>query len=326
MVPALSFMCRKLFLPILLASVLATPLRAAWTVSDGANDKLPGRKVDIRDGDRLVAQFIHGEGQIKPYLHVFGDEGDWLTEWSAKQTFPHHRGIYIGWNKISSNLGNFDLWHFNNGGRMSVAKLDKLEGGKDSGKIVATIEWRGGKKDAGGGDLLLTETRTLVVSRPEAKRTQVDAKFELHAARDLTLGGDLQHAGIHFRGSEKIQGHDKEVAYLWEPDLPGPGGKVSSKEAKWVRLVFPLNGRWYAASEFTAPGNPVEEISWRSYGRFGFFFKRDLKKDETLALNYRFITERAEAPAEPGKLSEDQKSKAHAEAQARYAEYANGKR
>ena len=195
-------------------------------------------------------------------------------------------------------------------------------GGQDSGTLVATIEWRGGKKDAAGSDLLLTETRTLVVSRPDGKRTQVDARFALHPARDLALGGDLQHAGIHFRGSTQLEKHNKEVAYLWEPDLPGPGGKVSSKEAKWVRLAFPIHSRWYAASEFTAPGNPVEEISWRDYGRFGFFFKRDLKKDETLALKYRFITERAEAPAETGKLSDAQKSKARAEAQARYTEFA----
>lgn len=325
-------MSRNLLLSLFLVSALATGCvsdrpgekvrHAAWTLTDGTNSALAGRKVDIKDGDRLVAQFVYGEGQIKPYLHVFGDEGDWLTEWSAQQQFPHHRGIYIGWNRISSDLGNFDLWHFNNGGRMSVVKFDQLEGRDGSAKLVATIEWRGGKKDAAGSDLLLTETRTLVVSRPEGKRTQVDAQFVLHPARDLTLGGDLQHAGIHFRGSEKIQGHDKEVAYLWEPDMPGPGGKVSSKEAKWIRFVFPLNSRWYAASEFTAPGNPVEEISWRSYGRFGFFFKRQLKKDEALALKYRFITERAEAPAESGRLSDTQKAAARAEAQARYAEFA----
>jgi hypothetical protein len=65
----------------------------------------------------------------------------------------------------------------------------------------------------------------------------------------------------------------------------------------------------------------VEEISWRNYGRFGFFFKRALKKDESLALNYRFITERAEAPAEPGKLSDAQEARARAEAQARYADF-----
>jgi hypothetical protein len=316
--------CHLIAALLLLCSSIG--VRAEWTLVDGANEKFPGRKVDIKDGERLVAQFIYGEDQIKPYLHVFGDEGDWLTEWSPKQSFPHHRGIYIGWNRISSDLGTFDLWHFNNGGKMSVVKFEQLQGGRESARLVATIEWRGGKKDTNGSDLLLTETRTLVISRPESKRTQVDAAFRLRATRDLNLGGDLQHAGIHFRGSTKIQGREKETAYLWEPDVPGPGGKVSSKEAKWARLVFPIGSRWYAATEFNAPENPVEEISWRNYGRFGFFFKRAMKKDETLALNYRFITEQTEAPAETGKLSEEQKSKARAEAQARYAEFTRAKK
>jgi hypothetical protein len=314
-------MIRKFSAALMFVVLASVPLHAAWTVVDGANENFPGRKVDIKEGERLVAQFIHGEGQIKPHLHIFGDEGDWLTEWSPRQSFPHHRGIYIGWNHISSDLGSFDLWHFNNGGKMSVVKLDELRGDRDTARLVATIEWRGGKKDTNGQDLLLTEKRMLVISRPEGKRTQVDASFALHAARDLNLGGDLQHAGIHFRASTKLQGREKETAYLWEPDLPGPGGKVSSKEAKWARLVFPIGSRWYAATEFNAPGNPVEEISWRNYGRFGFFFKRALKKDETLALNFRFITERTEAPAAPGKLSDEQKAQARAEAQARYSEF-----
>jgi hypothetical protein len=314
-------MQRKLFLSALIALSFAGRLPAAWSVVDGANDKFPGRKVDIKEGDRLVAQFIYGEGQIKPYLHLFGDEGDWLTEWSPKQTFPHHRGIFIGWNRITSELGSFDLWHFNNGGKMSLVKFDQLEGGSDAARLVAMIEWRGGKKDAHGNDLLLVEKRTLVISRPEGKRTQVDAGFALQAARELTLGGDLQHAGVHFRAAAGVKDRETETAYLWEPDLPGPGGKVSSPDAKWVRLTFPIASHWYAATEFNAPKNPVEEISWRSYGRFGFFFKRALKKDESLALKYQFIAERTEAPAEPGKLSAEQKARARTEAQSRHAEF-----
>ena len=31
----------------------------------------------------------------------------------------------------------------------------------------------------------------------------------------------------------------------------------------------------------------------RDYGRFGYFFKRNLKKDEPLTLKYRFIVEAA---------------------------------
>src|ERR1043165_948191 len=200
----------------------AYALPSEWTLKDGPNTVAdakvdpPGRKVDIFLDGKLVARFIYendpqtprGKGQIKPYLHVYGEDGDCLTDWDPKQTFPHHRGIFIGWNKIGSDLGGppkkgtkepdpkgtFDLWHFNNGGQMEVLKFEKLEGGKDHAILVATIAWRAGNKDASGSDLLLTETRTLLISRPASGSTQVDAHFELKAARDLSLSGDLQHS------------------------------------------------------------------------------------------------------------------------------------
>ena len=247
-------------IPILLACILAAAsAHADWTLKDDANTDLPGRKVDIARDGQLVARFIYGEGQIKPYLRVYGEEGDGLNEWDEKQQFPHHRGIYIGWNKIASDLGSFDLWHMNNGGTMTVKKLEKLEGGKDSATLIATIEWDGGKADAGGSKLLLTETRTLTISRPAAKAVQVDAKFELNPARDLTLGGDLQHAGIHFRASKAVQDRKTETAYVWEPDIDGKGGKVIGKDLKWARLTFPIGTRWYHVTELNAPTNPVEE-------------------------------------------------------------------
>ena len=221
--------------PLLALIAVLSSARADWAVKDDANTELPGRKVDITQDGVLRARLIYGEGQIKPYLRVQGEEGDGLNEWDAKQTYPHHRGIFIGWNQIRSDLAGpdakvkaFDLWHFNNGGTMTVAKFDKLEGGKNSATIVATIEWRGGAKDESGSDLLLNETRTLTVSRPAAKTTQVDAQFVLKPARDLTLGGDLQHAGVHFRASASVEKNARDTAYVWEPDLDGKGGKVAS--------------------------------------------------------------------------------------------------
>jgi hypothetical protein len=266
---------------------------AEWLVKDEANPDLPGRRLDVTQDGVLRARFIYGEGQIKPYLRVQGENGDGLNEWDAKQKFPHHRGIYIGWNKIASDLGNFDLWHFNNGGKMSVAKFEKMEGGKDSATIVALIEWRGAKADAAGSDLLLTETRTMTISRPADGKTQVDAQFALKSARDLMLGGDLQHAGIHFRASASVLERTKDTSYVWEPDLPGSGGKVASKEMKWARLTVPMGERWYHVTQFNAPTNPVDELSWRDYGRFGFFFAKELKKDAALTVRYRFVTELA---------------------------------
>jgi len=162
-----------------------------------------------------------------------------------------------------------------------------------------TILWHAGHKDASGSDLLLTETRTIKLSRPEGKKTQVDLKFELKAMRDLTLGGDLQHAGMHFRGSHeilksKIQndkaknaiGADYETAYVWEP-----ADKTKGDDLKWARLMFHIGSNWYSATHMNAPSNPIEELSMRGYGRFGFFFKKDLKKDEVLPLTYRIVTE-----------------------------------
>ena len=326
--------CLALFL---LVSVTVGAFAAEWTVKDDVNTvedarvTPPGRKVDVLLDGKLVARFVYGEGQIKPFLNVFSDEGDCLTQWDPKQDLPHHRGIYIGWNKISSDLGGpvkapakpkkgeaapaptpapaagtidpkgtFDLWHMNNGGKMEVVKIEKAEGGADSGTIVATIAWHAGNKDASGSDLLLTETRTMKISRPEAKKTVVDLKFDLKAARDLTLGGDLQHAGMHFRGSEeilksKIQNDkakkgaitaDYETAYVWEPT-----DKIKGDDLKWARLMFHIGTHWYSATHMNAPSNPVEELSMRGYGRFGFFFKKDLKKDEVLPLTYRIVTE-----------------------------------
>jgi len=313
----------KRLLPFLTLLTVLSSARADWAVKDDLNTELPGRKVDITQDGVLRARLIYGEDQIKPYLRVQGEESDGLNEWDPKQQFPHHRGIYIGWNKIASDLAGldgkvktYDLWHFNNGGKMTVAKLDKLEGGKNSATIVATIEWRGGAKDASGSDLLLTETRTLTVSRPVAKTTQVDAQFVLKPARDLSLGGDLQHAGVHFRASATVGARNKDTAYVWEPDIEGKGGKVASKELKWARLTFPIGERFYHATELNAPTNPVDELSWRDYGRFGFFFKKDLKKDETLTLKYRFLTELAEGIS--AKPTDGQRAAFRKAAQAQY--------
>jgi hypothetical protein len=190
---------RTAFSCLTLTIALACSARGAgWTLTEGANAAGPGKQVDIKLDGRMVARFIHGEGQFKPYLHVFGEAGELLTnpglDGNGKPAglYPHHRGIFIGWNKITSELGNFDLWHFNNGGKMEVLRFDKLDGGPNAATLVATIAWRAGKKDDAGSDLLLTETRTLKITRPAGQTTQVDAHFRLKAARELTLGGDLR--------------------------------------------------------------------------------------------------------------------------------------
>ena len=342
-------LCLQAWLVVATGGFCTAALGAGWSVTEGTNSGGPGQAVLISAHDKPVARFVHGEGQFKPYLHVYGEDGQLLTnpglDAAGKPAglYPHHRGIFIGWNKITSDLGTFDLWHFNNGGKMELSRFESLKATDKDATLVALIAWRGGKKDADGSDLLLNERRTLKISRPEGRRTQIDAHFELTAARELRLDGDLQHAGIHFRASDEVAGRKAETVYISDPEdketkgrnwQSGPPKKdkdgkelASAKSQKgdlnWCRLIFPIGERWFAASELNSPNNPIEELSWRDYGRFGFFFKKSLKKGEKLALDYRFFVEPAEAPAEKGQLSAGQSSKARSQSAADFTAFAN---
>jgi hypothetical protein len=265
----------------------AAACQAGWKVVQADNPDGHGKAIDVHEGDRLVARFVHGEGQIKPYLHVFSDNGELLTNAGADKNgkptgaFPHHRGIFIGW-KVESELGTNDLWHMTRGCKMEVATIEQAIGGKDSAKIIAIVLWKSAKS-TNGNDLLITERRELTLSRP-ANQTQVDATFTLAPARSLRLAGDLQHSGVHFRASNEVNGRQSETSYLTSPE-----GKAKGNDLKWCRLSFPIGTNLYSALQLNHPENPVEELSTRKYGRFGYFFKRDLTKGEPLTLKYRFL-------------------------------------
>jgi len=312
-------------LVLLVALAVAFNLHAAqWKIDDGANTKAPGRRVEIREDGRLIAEFIYGSGQFKPYLHVFGENEELLTNSGlgsdGKPTgqFPHHRGIFIGW-KINSDLGTDDLWHMTKNCKMEVQKVKtgtSAAPAEGAANLEANILWRAAKKDDSGSDLLLTETRTLAISRPHPKETMIDATFLLNPARDISLVGDLQHSGVHFRASNEVATRAKETSYLFEPDKI-----VKGNDMKWVRLLFPVGDRWYTAMEMNAPSNPVEELSMRDYGRFGYFFKRKLKKAEALTLKYRFVIEQVDDPADKPNPSTDQLTNSRAHCQQLFKQF-----
>jgi hypothetical protein len=287
-----------------------------WTISDVANPEQPGRQVDVRHDGTMVARFIYGEGQIKPYLHVFGVAGEQLTKGDPRGRFPHHRGIFIGWNHLHSDLGRFDLWHLNQGGRMTVAKIDRMDVTAEGATLVATVEWRGNATDSDPGELILTEQRTLTITRPRPDQTQIDASFQLHAARDLRLEGDLQHAGVHFRASQEVSEREGETYYLTAPE-----STVAGDNLQWCRFLFPVGQTWYSVQQMNAPGNPVEELSMRAYGRFGYFFKRTMARDETLTINYRFVVQPSEAPGQAPHLTPSQAKAARQQSTQLYTEF-----
>jgi hypothetical protein len=254
---------------LLLATVLSAPLHAAeWKVFKAANDDLPGQNVSVTADGKLVARFVYGEGQLMPYLAIYDDAGRLLTNAGLDKDGktvgiePHHRGIFIGWQQIKSDLGTTNLWALGGNAnpkakagdpaQMNVVALEKLQAEKDAATIVARIEWRAGTKDATGNNLLLTETRTMRIARPApGVAAQVDTTFRLQPARDLSLDGNVQHAGIHLRVSHEVVAHADETSYLWSPASAPTAGKGYSKTStgqtgsvvgtnlQWGEFLFP---------------------------------------------------------------------------------------
>ena len=136
---------------------------------------------------------------------------------------------------------------------------------------------------------MIEEHRRIRISQHDPLTTQIDFHTTLTAARDLQLSGDRQHAGVHFRAENEVAERATETAYVWSPDIPAARQGMISEEWQWASLIFPIGDRWFRSTEMTAPANNFRELSWRDYGRFGFFDKRDLKKGESIDLRFRFL-------------------------------------
>ena len=274
---------------------MTTVLDAQWAIHKGNNPDGPGARLSINNGSQTIAAWTYGEGQFKPFLHVFGPSGARLTNSGLNQAgkmagkFGHHRGIFIGWNRIESDLGRHDLWHMKKGTSMEVAEFTQLVTTGQHAVTEAHIVWSVERSDLQPNDQLIDERRKISVSHPNPSTTQIDFHSRLKAARDLKLGGDLQHAGVHFRAENEVATRPKETAYVWSPDLPAENRGVISDSWQWATLIFPIGERWYQCTEMTAPKNEFSELSWRDYGRFGFFDKKELKKGQTLELRFRFL-------------------------------------
>ena len=133
----------------------------------------------------------------------------------------------------------------------------------------------------------------------------------MKAECDVSLGGDLQHAGVHFRAHTEVATRNKETSYLWEPSNAAGKGKVIDDNHQWARLLFPIGKRWYTAQQMNTPANGVKELSWRDYGRFGYFLPRQLKKGEPFNLKFRFAIEEVDTPANAPKQSDEQSKVSH---------------
>jgi hypothetical protein len=281
-------------LPVLLCLLAASvSARAAEGFSFA---DMPGKHLDVRVGGQPVVRFMYAydpaskeslHETYKPYLHVFDATGQKLITKGPGGQFTHHRGIFIGWNKIAFNGKSYDRWHMT-GGEQVHQKFLKQEAGPDRATFTSLVHWNDAAKEA-----FIVEERTFTVRRA-AGGTLIDFSAKLSAPRgDVKLDGDPEHAGVHFRPAGELD--VQKTVYAFPAEKPDA---KKDKDYPWVGETFTLGGAAYSVVHMSHPKNPAGTrwSAYRNYGRFGAFPVAEIKQGGSFTFNYRFLITNGELP------------------------------
>ncbi len=242
--------------------------------------------VDVSNDGKVVAKLMmandlstpekHHE-TYKPYLHVFDASGATRLTKGAGFNFTHHRGIFLGFSKISYGGKSYDRWHMK-GGDQVVTKI--VPG--DSG-FTASINWQGDTTDP-----FLTEERHFAFSAPAKPfYLGIDMTSAIKAVSgEAEISGDPEHAGAQFRPSELVD--TKTTTYIF------PGENIDAHKVKdlpWAAEVFTVEGKTFTVVILNHPDNPKETATsaYRDYGRFGMFPKGKATAEAPFKLHYQWL-------------------------------------
>lgn len=292
------------------------------TVSDGAParhgfrwEDTPGDFADLkyrsRFGSQLKLRYMYTtfddstkasrDRTYKVYHHlystsVFTDAPQQQVTGALANLYPHHRGIYYGFNKVTYGEGKTaDVWHCTRGSHQRHVKFLAVEGGALLGRHRVEIAWHGDDKAE-----FAREERELTVYNTggTSERLLVEFASRLRStAGKVHLDGDPQHAGFQFRAHPEVSEKTAKQTYFLRPDGPGKPGETRNWDAKkpaahadlpWNAMSFVIGGQRYTVAYLDRPQNPKPaRFSERDYGRFGSYFAADVGEQTPLEVNYR---------------------------------------
>jgi hypothetical protein len=287
------------------AAPAAEPAPAAPAAPAPAKDPGPfslddkqGDCLDVRVGSRIVARYVYAYDKstlesrsetYKPYLHVFTADGRVPITKGVGGLYSHHRGIFIGWQKITFDGKTYNLWEMKGGDQVHQKFLNS-SAAADTATFTSLVNWNDNQ-----GETLVEEQRThTFYKRPAPTLVCVDFISTLKAPRgNITLDGDPEHGGVHYRPHDAIE---KTMTRFFFPKQD-----VDPKAAldlPWAAETYTLSARRYTVIDFNHPDNPSDTMysAYRDYGRFGAFFRHDIKQGETLTMRYRFWVLAGEMP------------------------------
>ncbi|MFP6881857.1 MAG: PmoA family protein [Roseibacillus sp.] len=279
---------------LVLAIGLISPLTAQVEIKD-----TKGKHLDVLAHGKVLVRYMYEHDTsskerqhetYKPYLHVFDAEGKKPITKGPGGKFTHHRGIFIGWNRLQFNGKSYDRWHMKSGDIVHQ-KFLKQEAGGHGGSFTSLTQWNDNDEKP-----LLDEERTMTVQAVHGGnvRMVIDFQSKLTATYgDVFLKGDPEHAGIQYRPANEVDA--KKTKYTF----PAEGTNVKNeRDLPWIAETYVLDGKAYSVVQMNHPGNPkgTKHSAYRDYGRFGSFFEKEIKKGESLTVNYQFVIADGELP------------------------------
>lgn len=276
----------------------------------------PGQHIELQAGDRPVLRYMHAaidktskasrDLTYKVYHHLFSPDGSKLVTKGPGGLFPHHRGLFYGFNRISYAGGKkqADVWHCTGDAHQSHQAVVSSEAGPVLGRHRLKIHWHGP-----GEEVFAEELRELTVYDAGKGQLVEFASRLTTKVGPIKLDGDPQHAGFQFRASNDVADKTKAKTYYLRPDGVGKPGETRNWDAKsrdakcvnlpWKGMCFALgDGTVYTAAYLDHPANPKEaRASERDYGRFGTYFEYQLTEDKPLEVRYRLWLQDGEMKA-----------------------------
>lgn len=276
----------------LLASLACLSSALAQTPYQIKDDKQE-KQLDIFQSGKIIGRYFYKydnssgknrEDTFKTFLQIYSPDGKTAITKALGGDFNHHRGIYIGWNKITIDDLTFDCWH----GHGAAQIHQEFTGGhvdRNGATFTSRLLWEKAKN----GPPAIEEKRTMAfLPAPSPAYAMVDFTSTLKAldGKTATLDGDPEHAGIQFRAANEVD--RPKTLYLY----PKKGADAhKDTDYPWLACSFELEGKTYSVVYLNHPENPKDAkySAYRDYARFGAFFKSTLEKDQSRTFKIRFI-------------------------------------
>ena len=218
----------------------------------------------------------------KPYLHLFGKNGERTITKGPGGRYTHHRGIFIGYSRMQVGEKRYDLWHMKHGVQIH-REFSDLDSDEKSARFTSRVDWVDNQQHP-----LLAERRTMTFKQPPGRAYElVEMCSSLTAvADDVVLTGDPEHAGVQLRVANDIV--PSETEYFFHQTA------VDSREVldlPWVGMSFQIGKQRYSVVMLNHPDNPQSTrfSAYRDYGRFGAYPEFEISRGDTVTLRYQWL-------------------------------------